>query len=68
MKKATDLEKIQAEVEQLQQHNDELTADLKRIQADFINFRRRGEEEKGEFMSHGQARCHHGRSAASRRR
>jgi molecular chaperone GrpE len=30
---------------------DELTADLQRVQADFVNFRRRSEEERGEFLN-----------------
>jgi molecular chaperone GrpE len=30
---------------------DELTADLQRVQADFVNFRRRSEEQSAEFMN-----------------
>lgn len=30
---------------------DELTADLQRIQADFVNFRRRSDDERGEFLA-----------------
>lgn len=30
---------------------DELTADLQRVQADFVNFRRRSDEERGEFLN-----------------
>lgn len=30
---------------------DELTADLQRIQADFVNFRRRSDDERGEFLT-----------------
>lgn len=35
----------------LQTKVDELTADLQRIQADFVNFRRRSDDERGEFLS-----------------
>lgn len=35
----------------LQAQVDELTADLQRIQADFANFRRRSDDERGEFLS-----------------
>ena len=35
---------------------DELTSDLKRVQAEFVNFRRRAEEEKGELMNFATSR------------
>ncbi len=35
----------------LQTKVDELTADLQRIQADFVNFRRRSDDERGEFLT-----------------
>ena len=34
----------------LQEKVDELTADLQRIQADFVNFRRRSDDERGAFL------------------
>src|SRR5580765_2413486 len=35
----------------LQSKVDELTEDLQRIQADFVNFRRRSDDERGEFLT-----------------
>jgi len=39
----------------LQQKIDELTADLQRLQADFVNFRRRNDEEKEQLMDTARA-------------
>lgn len=40
---------------ELQQKVDELTADLQRLQADFVNFRRRSDEERGQLMATARA-------------
>lgn len=39
-----------AEQPDLQQQVDELTADLQRLQADFVNFRRRADDERSQLM------------------
>jgi molecular chaperone GrpE len=41
--------------EELEQHLGELTADLQRVQADFINYRTRSEEDKQRAISAGKA-------------
>lgn len=42
--------------EQLLEDIDTLTSDLKRVQADFMNFKRRAEEEKAEMMNFAKTR------------
>lgn len=43
--------KLQKQVDQLQQQMEELTQELKRERADFANYQRRTEEEKGQILS-----------------
>lgn len=45
------LDKLEQHLLALEEKNTELTADLQRIQADFMNFRRRSEEERMEIMN-----------------
>jgi molecular chaperone GrpE len=45
------MEQLDEEVSTLDTRVDDLTADLMRVQADFSNFRRRAEEEKGQLMN-----------------
>jgi molecular chaperone GrpE len=42
--------KLDKELQKLEDQVQELTRDLKRVQADFVNFRRRSEEEQTEIM------------------
>ncbi len=42
--------------EALDSRVEELTADLQRIQADFVNFKRRAEQEKGELLDFAKSR------------
>lgn len=43
-------------IEQLLEEIDTLTGDLKRVQADFVNFKRRAEDEKAELLDFAKAR------------
>lgn len=50
--KTQDIEKIEQKVAELEESNAELTGDLQRIQAEFMNFRRRSEEQRSELLVH----------------
>lgn len=44
-----------AKQDELQQKVEELTSDLQRLQADFVNFRRRNDDERGQLMDTARA-------------
>lgn len=46
----------QQSIEQLSEQVDNLTGDLKRVQADFVNFKRRTEEEKADLLDFAKSR------------
>ena len=50
------VDQLDQDVSALDTRVDDLTADLMRVQADFSNFRRRAEEEKGQLMSFATSR------------
>jgi molecular chaperone GrpE len=47
---AHELDQLARELDQLRGHNDELRQDLQRVQADFVNYRRRNDEQRGSLM------------------